>query len=225
MKKITNKLILLILFCLSVAMLGTFAFLLIKNNNLDKNIILSSGLNNAEPWLWVGICSSIVLLGFSSLFIFTKDKKSRVAFFIVVCLFASLNISIMAKNYFYIKEYLSLENKITNNSLKTITLEELNALLKPTNINDITYVYIGRDTCPDCNLIYPKLCEISKKRNLDMLYYNTDLDRNTRKTEMSNTLDKISVKEVPSIIEINNDKTVEIFNGDGFLLEYDNIKE
>lgn len=82
------------------------------------------------------------------------------------------------------------------------------------------FIYIGRDDCPDCKELSPKLQKINKSQNLNLLYYSTSQDRKERPDKMYAFLDEIKVDEVPMILELSNGKIAASYSGEDFLSLY-----
>ncbi len=100
--------------------------------------------------------------------------------------------------------------------LRIISLKDFRNLTSNTTASN-TYIYVGRTSCPSCETIYPALCQISKKRNLSIYYYNTEEDREKNPEEMYPFLEQIGVKIVPSIVQTSNGVIKKIFSSDDFL--------
>lgn len=87
-------------------------------------------------------------------------------------------------------------------------------------INLIVNTYIGRSTCPTCDVVYPELCKISQNQKIVILYYNTEQDRDTNADEMYSLLDKLGVDTVPTVIKIKDSSIVEKYTGEEFVDSY-----
>ena len=89
---------------------------------------------------------------------------------------------------------------LEDEKIKLITLESLKDFIasKQSGI-----IYIGRNSCPDCKDFYPKLEQIISHYNQDIFYYNTAIDRESRKEEMLNVLNELEVEFIPIILVFN----------------------
>lgn len=105
-------------------------------------------------------------------------------------------------------------------SLKVISLDEFQKLIEEKK-SDKKYVYVGRTDCPSCETIYQVLCEITKKYELSISYYNTIQDRKKNPEIMYPFLEKIGIQTVPVIVEIENGGITQIFSGEEFISIYD----
>lgn len=108
---------------------------------------------------------------------------------------------------------------LKNTELSTITLEEFERYVQtPSETEDQTlYIYVGRDSCPDCAEVYPFLCQLSRRQNLGILYYNTGQDRETRAERMTQLLDQVKIHSVPAVLEIADGAVVALYSGEDFL--------
>lgn len=133
-----------------------------------------------------------------------KIKKVKIA---SICLFIILIIVLNTVAVFIQRQ---------NSDLEQIKLEELENIIKSKN-TDVQYVYIGRDSCPTCNTVYPILCSISKEKDLSIMYYSTEEDREKRPQKMYELLKKIEVKSVPTVIGVTNGTIKEKYDGEEFI--------
>lgn len=95
--------------------------------------------------------------------------------------------------------------------ITAVELEKLELLIS--GEKEPKVVYIGRDNCPECVLFYPKLEKLSRQYQVETLYYNTIIDRETRPQIMTPILDKLNVKSVPAILGIKNGIVTELGEG------------
>lgn len=106
--------------------------------------------------------------------------------------------------------------KKTDNDLQVISLEEFENILTSKETNG-QYIYIGRESCPNCTTVYPTLCKISEKNNLSILYYSTEQDREKSPKKMQTLLEKIKVDSVPTVIKIDNCSITQRYDGEEFI--------
>lgn len=108
---------------------------------------------------------------------------------------------------------------VQNSQLPLLSLEEFELLLNSKNDSE-TYVYVGRDSCPSCSLVYPTLCDIKNESNLDICYYSTEPDRDIRPEEMHSLLDRVNVDYVPSIVVLSHGTVQSVISGEDFVNQY-----
>lgn len=91
-----------------------------------------------------------------------------------------------------------------------VTVTELKKGI-PSNIEEETYIYVGRSTCPDCRNFILKL-----NNNIPSNYkiYYIDTDR-CSKSEI-NYLSEIKVSEVPSMIHLNQSGEIKLIKISNF---------
>ncbi len=65
-------------------------------------------------------------------------------------------------------------------------------------------IYIGREDCPACRYIFPKLEMYVYKKQIGILTYNTIEDRDTNREELMKVLEMLNVDTVPIILEIED---------------------
>lgn len=101
--------------------------------------------------------------------------------------------------------------------MRAITLEQLEA---HSVMQTKQYLYIGRDDCPDCQAVYPRLTEVNQDNHLGILYYSTSQDRESRPEEMYEVLDALQVDSVPMILLLESGEVRERYSGEDFLALY-----
>lgn len=69
-------------------------------------------------------------------------------------------------------------------------------------------IYIGRPTCPYCQMVQPKLEKISKKNYYTLKYYNTDDARKSDEKKMDKLLSKIQIQSVPTVILVKENQVI-----------------
>lgn len=112
-----------------------------------------------------------------------------------------------------------------DDGLTSITLEEFQQYTDPSSSlakksSEDIYIYVGRDSCPDCEEVYPQLLRINSTHKLNMLYYNTTEDRESRPDEMYALLDELKVTSVPSILTVSAGQVTAQHDGKEFLELY-----
>lgn len=100
-----------------------------------------------------------------------------------------------------------------------LTLEQLEARVDMHTAKP-QYLYIGRDDCPDCQKVLPKLTQVNHDNHLGILSYSTSQDRETRPEQMYELLDQLQVDSVPMILILENGEVTQRYSGDDFLTLY-----
>ena len=126
-----------------------------------------------------------------------KNKK-RILYVIIPIVIIVL--AVLSYSYIRIKQ---------DTDLQEITLEEFQKLIDD-NQSESKYIYVGRSTCPSCDVVYPELCKISQNKKLIILYYNTAQDRDTN----------ADVDTIPTVIKIRDSLVVEKYTGEEFVDSY-----
>lgn len=109
--------------------------------------------------------------------------------------------------------------RLHNNDLQIISLEEFESILDAKQ-DEILYIYVGRDSCPTCNTIYPILCSIRQSKNINLMYYSTELDREIRPEQMNDFLDELEIEHVPVVLEIEQGEIKKMYDGEEFVKIY-----
>lgn len=113
--------------------------------------------------------------------------------------------------------YFSYVNKKDNSKVLASTKNELLINIDQTELNqkisnkEQFFVYIGRDTCPDCRAFMPKLKDILSNDNKSIFYYNTEVPA-SKKQEIRDYLQKFNVKSIPAILFINDGKVIDLYD-------------
>lgn len=100
--------------------------------------------------------------------------------------------------------------RIDKNGLYQITLEELDKAGQSTTLE---VIYIGRDSCPQCQDLEPRLKEVSNQCELEFQYYNTSDDREKNYDAMLTVLKKHKVNSVPAILVFQRGHVVKQYEG------------
>lgn len=100
-----------------------------------------------------------------------------------------------------------------------LTLEQLEARIELKTAKPL-YLYIGRDDCPDCQKVHPRLTEINRDNHLGILSYSTSRDRESRPEKMYEILDRLQVDSVPMILILENGEVTERYSGEDFVALY-----
>ncbi len=131
-------------------------------------------------------------------------KKGIMAAFIPVFLISSIRIG----NNLLLARTIIQENNFRQTGFNQIHLKDLEDILAK---KKTVTVYIEKEDCPPCEEIFPKLELYLYKNHITMLSYNIteDADRNLEK--LMNVLDKISVSDVPVVLEIKDGTVSEIY--------------
>ena len=107
-------------------------------------------------------------------------------------------------------------SEIDYEKMTTITLEELEDIIVGNSslTNEFDIVYIGRDNCPLCEYILPDFVNLLDEKNLNLLYYNTRLDRDVRPDEMNHVLKLAQIYGVPYVMVIKENRIAGTFTGE-----------
>lgn len=199
--------------CVSGVIVSVILFLLtirlhIKDGYARDAGIYVSKLISIASWVLLGFC----IIAFILFFVLSKlsDKKWTLhtpAFFLTILIIFGLSVNIGWKVSFDRAKNADIQHE----NLNPITLEELKTTIHG---KEFQVVYIGRDSCPLCEYIMPDFLEYLESTNLDVLYYNTKNDRETRAEEMREVLDSIPVHGVPFIMVVDNQEIVATFEGE-----------
>lgn len=69
-------------------------------------------------------------------------------------------------------------------------------------------IYIGRPSCPYCQMVQPKLEKISKKNYFQLRYFNTDDARKSNEKKLNHLLSKMNIQSVPIVIVVKENQIV-----------------
>lgn len=97
---------------------------------------------------------------------------------------------------------------------QNVNSDEVFALLDETD--EISNLYVGRDTCPHCSAFAPKLIEVIKEENVLVYYYDTALARTDDVDKLNELMEILDVSGVPALMKIENGEVLTRLN------EYDN---
>ena len=75
------------------------------------------------------------------------------------------------------------------------------------------FLYVGRPSCPVCQVFAPILTEVVKENNLTVFYFNTDETRS--ESAWNDALDAVDVPGVPTFMYIRDGQIVARFNNNG----------
>jgi len=179
----------------------------------DAGIIVPAVVDNLV-WVTIPICC-IALFLFLFLLKSADSKKKRnlaAVIFIMVALLGGIS-NIMWTVSFHKEENAGVQHA----NIREITLDELENVIVG---NDKEIVYVGRDSCPLCEYILPDLITYIEAKNLKILYYNTEQDRNSNKENMDKVLDSIPIDGVPFIMVVDQKEIVAQFSGKHLVEEF-----
>lgn len=179
----------------------------------DAGIIVPEILDNLV-WMTIPICCISLFL---FLFLFkladsSKQRKIAAGILIVVVFWGGISNIIWTVSF-----YKEKNAGVQHTNIQEITLEELENIIVG---NDKEVVYVGRDSCPLCEYILPDLITYIEAKNLRILYYNTEQDRNSNKEDMRRVLDSIPIHGVPFIMVIDQKEIVAQFSGEHLVEEF-----
>lgn len=115
--------------------------------------------------------------------------------------------------------YNEVKNGIRSPNVTPVTLEKLDKIIDSGNES---IIYVGRQSCPVCEYIMPYFIHYIETININIFYYDTSLDRNSRPEKMNEILDSISVKYIPMTLCIDKGTIVKVFSGENMVT---NMKE
>ena len=162
-------------------------------------------------------CTAWVFLGKDG---YARDSGIYVDMYLVRGLWILLVISIIEFILFAIlyrmKGKRNKYSEIDYEKMTTITLEELEDIIVGNSslTNEFDIVYIGRDNCPLCEYILPDFVNLLDEKNLNLLYYNTRLDRDVRPDEMNHVLKLAQIYGVPYVMVIKENRIAGTFTGE-----------
>ena len=108
----------------------------------------------------------------------------------------------------------------TQEEIPVISLEEFEQILDTAAVNEDVLVYVGRDSCPTCTVVYPLLKDVVNENELNLLYYSTEPDRDERPEAMNAFLKTVGVDYVPKVVAIQNGEVKEAIDGEEFISMY-----
>lgn len=74
------------------------------------------------------------------------------------------------------------------------------------------FLYVGRPTCPDCEVFYPVLEKIVSARGQRIYYYNTEA-KVSEKREMRKYVESLGIDEIPMVLRVEQGKIEAHYNG------------
>ena len=89
------------------------------------------------------------------------------------------------------------------------TLKSIDHLYEVLAKDEVSYIYFGRPTCPDCQVFLPILAESIAENSANVYYFNTD-DRR-KDEEYGNIINIFGVYWVPSLYRVRNNVIVAKF--------------
>lgn len=75
--------------------------------------------------------------------------------------------------------------------------------------NDVSYIYFGRPTCPDCNDFFIILEEVVMQNSHLVYYFNTDERKEER--DYDDIIEIFRVDWVPSLYKVQNNVIIDAF--------------
>ena len=93
--------------------------------------------------------------------------------------------------------------------IMTISKQQLNEMFAT---GSTFFLYVGRPTCPDCEIFYPTLEEIANSTDEIIYYYNTEV-KASKKSEMKEYMKMLGIEEIPIILKVVNGKIVQYYDG------------
>lgn len=96
-------------------------------------------------------------------------------------------------------------NKSTNydNATKDFTLIRPDEIIEKNRNGDSFFLYVGRSTCPFCEIFVPKLKRASEDTDLEVFYLDVD---NEEQKNLKVVLENYEIKYVPFLMYFENSK-------------------
>lgn len=95
---------------------------------------------------------------------------------------------------------------LSKNIVPINSIKDFHNIVAQTNVS---YIYFGRPTCPDCNDFFPILEQVITEKRQKIFYFNTDTFQNSE--GYSEIIDIFKVKWIPTIYKVENNKIVAEF--------------
>ncbi|OON97613.1 MAG: hypothetical protein ATN36_02755 [Epulopiscium sp. Nele67-Bin005] len=108
-------------------------------------------------------------------------------------------------------------------NFKSVTTTELQNILDNISLTEDSIIYIGRPTCPACEIAKPKLEELIDTYKIPAYYYNTDVARDDDEATMTELLNSLEITSVPTIISLKGNVVYDILNGDDIDTQLENF--
>lgn len=158
-----------------------------------------------NDYIWILLFLSI-LVGLSIAVTIISDKRYLLSWLLLFALaFLSVHQVYSLENFYSIQP--ELQPKIS-----ALSLENLIDIYE--NENKTIFIYVGRDNCSECQAFYPKLSSLTAQYQVEVKYYNTLADRETRRNEMMQILDNLNVTSVPVLIVLKDGTILTSVEGD-----------
>lgn len=149
----------------------------------------------ASTGIWIALVLVVIMLVISlgAICVIREMKKKQIALYVIIGI-----VVIIYSMFSYISNYQFYD---TSSRIKTISLSALNQIQEK---EETGLVYIGRDDCRYCNIVYPKLQILTATQKKEIKYYNTNEDRETNKMELDKVLCKYGVTRIPIVLSVEN---------------------
>lgn len=191
----------------SILFFCTSAYLLVRNGYArDEGIYVLDFFGNGLWLLLIGsIICCIIFLTVSNI----KNEKISLtvaSFTIVILIVFGLIITFG----WFISYNKAQNDDFQSDNISLITFEELKGVI---DADGTHIIYIGRKSCPLCAYIMTDFQSFIEDSNLEVMYYSTTQDRDTRPEEMREVLNSINVHSIPTTIILHNGEIVKMFVG------------
>lgn len=136
-----------------------------------------------------------------------KVSKKKKMWMLLLC------VLVLLFSLIFIFNYINDNTQQNKDVLVTIQKEELQDMI---DNGKTCWVYVGRDSCPDCQVFYPKLVEFLQTQQLHIYYYNTEC-KASEKQKVRAYYNSLGVKSVPTILEIFNGTIKEVYDVQSYI--------
>ncbi|MBC1501876.1 hypothetical protein HB943_14845 [Listeria weihenstephanensis] len=109
----------------------------------------------------------------------------------------------------------------TSKSGEIVPIEKSAAVLdlfKDNDSKEVKYIYFGRETCDFCKKLTTDLKDTLKKKDVSILYYDTDKHRLDK--DFQNVIEKYQLVEVPYLVKMKQGIILDTMKSDGDLNQF-----
>ncbi|TCK98281.1 hypothetical protein EDC19_0701 [Natranaerovirga hydrolytica] len=210
-----NELITVIGLILSISFFLMSVYINIRNGYArDAGYYVTGFFGNG---IWVLLLSSFISAIYFLVIQHIKNNLfTRVSSVIVIVILLIYGLTITI-GWFHSYNELKKGSSFPNTT--SITLEKLEQII---DTEDQSLIYIGRPSCPVCEYIRPYFIHYIDTENIEVFYYDTSQDRNSRPEKINEILGSINVESIPMTLCIENGTVIRAFSGKNMVA---NMKE